>query len=89
MNDEREYITSTQAGKTWRLECYKPQGAPPVAVAQEGEKTPDSFSFAMGLGTGYGDRRLRLPLKGPLTAKRRAEGLALARAELKARGWID
>jgi len=86
MNDAI-YIPSTAEGKTWRLDAYKLQGRPPIATAQEGVKGYHSFEYA--IGGSMGDRHLRIPLEGRLTAKAKAAALAMLQAKLKEMGAIE
>ena len=85
-----EYVPSTADGKTWNIYTHKSQGRDPYVAAQEGVKEPHSFSFAIGLGSGLGDRRKVLPLAGKrLTAKVKASAVAAMKDALRAEGKIE
>lgn len=65
-------IPSTTAGKTWRVDCYKPydKRQPPYAVATEGVKGDGFFTTTLCFGTGGGSRRIKQPVPGSrMTAK--------------------
>lgn len=78
------FLPSTTPGKHWKLYTYKPQGRPPVAVAQEGELGPNFWTVVM-----FQDRGFRMEIPGRLTDK--AKGLALAglTVRLIAEGWVS
>lgn len=78
-------ITSNRPGYVWHVYTHKPEGRLPYAAATEYRITSDNTREAQFPQ----ERPVRvIPLQSPLTAKRKAAGIAEMVARLQELGYI-